>query len=182
MASPAAAPVPPQAPAKAVPRDGMTSRVAAGFVMVLLTCLSGAELGLWFIPFVLGVTVGVFAPRSRGAVVTATVLTVTGGAVAGWAVALWIMALNGLPVGATARAIAALAGLPPYAAVAIAVTLLLAAMQTLAGSWLARAVFPRQLRLPFPRRAPGGPRSKPGWPRRAVSQPAATPHQADPQP
>ena len=40
---------------------------------------------------------------------------------------LWLMALRGLPVGATARAIAALAGLPPYAAVAVAVTLLLAA-------------------------------------------------------
>jgi hypothetical protein len=52
------------------------------------------------------------------------------------------MALSSLPTGATARAIAALAGLPPYAAVAVAVTLLLAALQVLAGAWLARAVFP----------------------------------------
>jgi hypothetical protein len=41
---------------------------------------------------------------------------------------------------ATARAIAAFAGLPPYAAVIIVVTLLLAAAQALAGAWLARAV------------------------------------------
>ena len=51
--------------------------------------------------------------------------------------------LAGLPAGATARAIAALAGIPPYAAVAIVVTLLLAALQTLVGAWLARAFVPR---------------------------------------
>lgn len=172
MASPATGQVPPdtpqEAPVRAAPRGTAASRFAAGFLLVLLTCLSGAELGLWFVPFVLGVAAGAFAPRARGTVLTGTVLTVTGGAVAGWAVALWIMALNGLPVGATARVIAALSGLPPYAAVAIAVTLLLAALQALAGIWLARAVFPRQLRLPFPCRGRG--------------QPGGTAHPADPQP
>jgi hypothetical protein len=149
MASPTAAPVPAQDPAKALPRGTAASRFANRLLMVLLACLSGAYLGLWFVPFVLGVATGVFAPRSRGAV-----LNVTAGAVAGWAIALWIMALNSLPVGATARSIAALAGLPPYAAVAVTVTLLLAALQALAGSWLARAVFPRQVRLSFPGRHP----------------------------
>jgi hypothetical protein len=172
VASPVAGQVPPETPQeapaqRAVPRGAAASRFAAGLLLVLLTCLSGAELGLWFVPFVLGVAVGVVARRSRG-----TVLTVTGGAVAGWAAALWLMALSGLPVGATARTIAALAGLPPYAAVAIAVTLLLAALQALAGSWLARAAFPRQLRLPFPRRGPGQPGGQPG----------DTVHPADPQP
>jgi hypothetical protein len=100
-------------------------------------------------PFALGVAAGAGWPRSRPAV-----LVVAAGAVAGWALALWKMALDGLPVGATARSIAALAGLPPYAAVAIAVTLLPAALQALAGGWLARAVFPRQVRLPFPGRHP----------------------------
>ena len=66
------------------------------------------------------------------------------GAIAGWAVPLWILALRGLPAGATARAIAALAGIPPYAAVAVVVTLLLAALQTLVGAWLARAFVPRR--------------------------------------
>jgi hypothetical protein len=152
MASPAAGPdrvAVTAAPAGAVRRGPAAPRFARGFLLVLLSCLSGAYLGLWFVPFVVGAGVGVFAPRGRGAV-----LTVTAGATAGWAIALWIMALNHLPVGATARAIAALAGLPPYAAVAIAVTLLLAALQALAGAWLARAVFSRQVALPFPGRHP----------------------------
>jgi hypothetical protein len=55
---------------------------------------------------------------------------------------LWILALRGLPAGATARAIAALARIPPYAAVTIAATLLRAALQALAGAWLARALAP----------------------------------------
>jgi hypothetical protein len=67
------------------------------------------------------------------------------GAVAGWALPLWILALRGLPTGATARAIAAFAGIPPYAAVAVVVTLLLAGLQTLVGAWLARALAPRRL-------------------------------------
>jgi hypothetical protein len=154
MASPAAGPdrvAVPAAPAGAVRRGRgpAAPRFAAGFLVVLLFCLSGAYLGLWFVPFVLGVLAGVFASRAGGAV-----LNVTAAAVAGWAIALWIMALNHLPVGATARTIAALAGLPPYAAVMVAVTLLLAALQALTGNWLARAVFPRQVRLPFPGRHP----------------------------
>jgi hypothetical protein len=65
-------------------------------------------------------------------------------AVAGWALPLGILALRGLPAGAAARAIAAFAGIPPYAALAVVVTLLLAALQTLAGAWLARALVPRR--------------------------------------
>jgi hypothetical protein len=57
---------------------------------------------------------------------------VAAGAVAGWAVSLWVIAWEGQPAGAAARAIAALSGLPPYAAVTVAVTLL----QALAGGWL----------------------------------------------
>jgi len=161
MASPAAGQAPREAdqarPASRVPAPAVP--LAAGFAVAALLSLGGAYLGLWFVPFALGVAAGAFLPRARGTALTGTaltvtVLTVTGGAVAGWAIALWIMALNSLPVGATARSIAALAGLPPYAAVAVAVTLLLAALQALAGTWLARAVFPRQVRLPFPGRHP----------------------------
>ncbi|MGA9833362.1 MAG: hypothetical protein WBQ71_19780, partial [Trebonia sp.] len=61
----------------------------------------------------------------------------------GWAIPMWLLALRGLPAGATARAIASLAGLPPYAAVTIVATLLLAALQPLAGAWLTRALLPR---------------------------------------
>jgi hypothetical protein len=39
--------------------------------------------------------------------------------------------------------IAALVGLPAYAAVGIAVTLLVAVIQVLAGTWLGRALTPR---------------------------------------
>ncbi|HET6190760.1 MAG TPA: hypothetical protein VFE59_27635, partial [Trebonia sp.] len=61
----------------------------------------------------------------------------------GWAVPLWALALDGQPVGATAKVIAGLAGLPPYAWVTVTVVLLLAALQVLAGAWLARGVIPR---------------------------------------
>jgi hypothetical protein len=139
MASAAAAPAASPAPADADVRGSAAPRLAMDFIGVLMLCTGGAELGLWFTPFVLGAVVTAFRPRSR-----ALVVAVAAGTVAGWAVALWLMALEGLPAGATARSIAALAGLPPYAVVAIAVTLLLAALQALAGSWLARALLPRQ--------------------------------------
>ncbi len=64
------------------------------------------------------------------------------GATLGWAIPIWALALDGQPVGATARSIAALAGLPPYAGVTVAVVLLLAALQVLAGAWLAHGVIP----------------------------------------
>lgn len=67
------------------------------------------------------------------------------GATAGWLIPVWVLALRGQPVGATGRAIAALAGLPPYAGVTLAVVALLAALQVLTGAWLAHAVFPRAL-------------------------------------
>jgi hypothetical protein len=56
---------------------------------------------------------------------------------------LWLLALDGQPAGATARTVAALAGLPPYAGVTLAVVALLAVLQVLAGAWLARAIIPR---------------------------------------
>ena len=149
MASPVAGSAPSAVPAQTAPSAKAARRLAADFAVAALLCLGGAYLGLWFVPFLLGAAAGAFRSRSRGAL-----LAVTAGAAAGWAIALWAMALDGLPVGATARTISALAGLPPYAAVVVAVTLLLAALQALAGTWLARAVFPRQVRLPFPGRHP----------------------------
>ena len=119
----------------------MTRRLAA-LVLALAASSLGAYLGAWWVPFPVGVAVGL--PVVAGRLGRGGVLAVTAGAVLGWALPLWTMALSSLPAGATARAIAALAGLPPYAAVAVAVTLLLAALQVLAGAWLARAVFPAQ--------------------------------------
>jgi len=65
-------------------------------------------------------------------------------AAGGWLAVLWALALDGQPVGATARAVAALAGLPAYAWLTVVVVALLAALQVLAGAWLARAVIPRR--------------------------------------
>jgi hypothetical protein len=115
-------------------------RRLTALVIALAACSLGAYLGAWWVPFPVGVTVGL--PVVAGRVGRGGLLAVTAGAVLGWALPLWTVALSSLPAGATARAIAALAGLPPYAAVAVAVTLLLAALQVLAGAWLARAVFP----------------------------------------
>jgi len=85
------------------------ARRLAEFLLTALLCWGTSRLGLWFVPFVAGAWFGVLPPR-RGAVLTAAVA-----AVAGWGVSLWLLARESLPVGATARAIAALAGLPPYA-------------------------------------------------------------------
>ncbi len=114
-------------------------RRLATFVVVALVVAATAAVGLWFVPFVAGVAAGLLSLRQPRVVAAAVA-----GAVAGWALPLWILALRGLPAGATARAIAALAGIPPYAAVAVVVTLLLAALQALGGAWLARALAPRR--------------------------------------
>jgi hypothetical protein len=106
-------------------------------VTVAVVVAATAAAGAWFVPFVAGVAAGLLSLRWPGVVIAAVL-----GAVAGWALPLWILALRGYPAGATAHAIAALAGLPPYAAVTIVATLLLAALQALAGAWLARALAP----------------------------------------
>jgi len=122
---------------------------AAVLVTAAAACAVGAWLGAWWVPFVTGLSAGALGPGAfwagfrdaggprprRG-----LVLTAAAGAVLGWLLVLWLLALDGQPAGATARTVAALAGLPPYAVVAVAVTLLLAALQVLAGAWLARAV------------------------------------------
>jgi hypothetical protein len=68
-------------------------------------------------------------------------------AAAGWAIPLlWEAVLAHQPYGAVAREIAALGGLPAYAATGVAVTLLIAAVQAVVGYWLGRAVTPRPSR------------------------------------
>ena len=89
---------------------------AAAFVVLTALVAATAEAGAWFVPFIVGVAAGVASLRWRRMVVLAVFA-----AVAGWALPLWLLALRGLPAGATARAIAGLAGLPPYAAVTVVV-------------------------------------------------------------
>ena len=113
-------------------------RLAALVVAAAATAL-GAWLGAWWVPFLVGLAASaVGRAGARG-----VVLPAVAGAILGWAVPLWALALDGQPVGATAKVIAGLAGLPPYAWVTVTVVLLLAALQVLAGAWLARGVIPR---------------------------------------
>lgn len=115
----------------------MARRLLVFVVAALVTGVT-AQLGLWFVPFVTGVLAGLLSLRWRH-----VVLVAAAGAVAGWGLPLWILALRGFPSGATARAIAAFAGLPPFASITVLVTLLLAFLQSVAGAWLVRAFAPR---------------------------------------
>ncbi|HSZ39368.1 MAG TPA: hypothetical protein VK817_05370 [Trebonia sp.] len=108
------------------------------FVVAALVTGATAQLGLWFAPFVVGVLAGLLSLRWRH-----VTLVAAAGAVAGWGLPLWVLALRGFPSGATARAIAAFAGLPPFASITVVVTLLLAFLQAVVGAWLVRAFTPR---------------------------------------
>lgn len=114
----------------------------------LLACVAGVALvaagglaGVWYLPFLAGVAVGVAARYGYWRLRASLPATVAIAA-AGWGAALWWLVLHGLPDGAVAREIAALAGLPPYAALAVAVTVLVAVIQAVVGLWLGRALLP----------------------------------------
>lgn len=105
----------------------------------------GAMLGLWFMPFLLGLATGV-AMRWGGWRLRATLPAVLIMAAAGWALALWAAAMRAMPVGPTARTIAHVAGLPAVAALIVGITLAVSVVQGLAGLWLGRAIAPRRAR------------------------------------
>ncbi|MET9319558.1 hypothetical protein ABZX75_05085 [Streptomyces sp. NPDC003038] len=115
-----------------------------------VTILGGAALvwlgtlaAMWFLPFLVGAVTGVVSTftaggRPRGYLVASCA------AALGWALPLGVQALGGAPVGEVARTTAALAGLPPLAAVAFGLTFLVAVVQALAGVWFGRTVVPRR--------------------------------------
>lgn len=110
----------------------------AGTALIVL----GAAAGLWFAPFVIGLATGLAAlPGGWRLRVTVPVTLVM--AVGGWGVVLWSQSRRGLPVGSTARTIAAVAGLPASSATGLGLTLAVAAVQALAGLWFGRALTPR---------------------------------------
>jgi hypothetical protein len=119
----------------------------------LLACLAcaaviaaGALAGLWYLPFLAGLAAGLVARygRLRLRVTLPAVVIV---AAAGWGAALaWLALRDKLPEQSVARSIAALGGLPAHAAVGIAVTLLVAVIQAVAGLWLGRALAPGHAR------------------------------------
>ncbi len=115
--------------------------VLAGALVIALT----AELGWWFVPFLAGLAVGLIA-RRLGWRLRRTIPAVLVMTLVGWGVPLyWPVLVQGQPAGATARVIAALAGLPPYAFTGVLVTLLVAVLQAVVGLWLGLALMPRAL-------------------------------------
>ena len=122
---------------------------ASGWILAAVTAtilIAGAALaGIWYMPFVVGFATGV-AMRWGGWRLRVVAPAVTVMTVAGWGVALLVSALRGLPVGATAQAIAVIAGLPGVAALTVAITLAVSALLGLAGLWLGRALAPRPAR------------------------------------
>jgi hypothetical protein len=117
-----------------------------GFFAGIAVIVAGAWFGLWFLPFVVGVVAGL-ADRFGNWGGRIMLPAVAAMAVVGWAIPLCWSALHGEPLAATARVVAALAGLPPYAALAITLTLLVAVIQAAVGLWLGRALTPRRPEL-----------------------------------
>jgi hypothetical protein len=100
---------------------------------------AAAALHVWFAPFVVGVAIGALAGMSRVRARAAVLPTVVA-AVGGWMIPLLWRAIEGQPVVATARVVAALAGLPPTGWLVIGVCLIIAAVQGLLGVWWARSL------------------------------------------
>jgi hypothetical protein len=122
-------------------------------VLWLLACLAcaailglGALAGLWYLPFLAGLATGVAARYARLRL-RVTLPAVVIAAAAGWGAALaWLALRDGLPEQSVARTIAALGGLPAHASAGIAATLLVAAIEAVAGLWLGRALAPGHAR------------------------------------
>jgi len=112
-----------------------------GLLAGVLLIVGAAEVGWWFMPFVVGLLAGLANHVGRWPTWIA-LPAVAAISAAGWAVPLWWSVLRGAPYGAEARVIAALLGLPAYAAVGVALTVLIAVAQGMAGYWLGRALTP----------------------------------------
>ncbi|MGA3154068.1 MAG: hypothetical protein ACLPN6_16505 [Streptosporangiaceae bacterium] len=122
---------------------GPASLWLLGCLLGTVVIIAGVAAGLWFVPFIVGLAAGLanWAGCWRLRVALPAVAAM---AIIGWGIPLWWPALHGQPSGAAARVIAALAGLPAYAATGIAAALLVAVVQGLVGFWLGRALTPRR--------------------------------------
>ena len=143
------APPAPRTPWPAVHYPTWAPRRRGPVFLWLLACLAGAVIvaagalaGWWFLPFLAGLATGLAARYGRLRL-RATLPAAVAVAAVGWGAALaWLAVRDGLPEVTVARSIAALAGLPASAAVAIAVALVVAALQAAVGLWLGRALAP----------------------------------------
>jgi hypothetical protein len=124
------------------PHRWSTSTWLLGLLVGAVVIAVTTAAGWWFVPFVAGVGAGIANWAGgwpcRVALPAAAVM-----AAVGWLAPLWLGVLRGQPYGAVARVIAALTGLPGYAAVGIAATVLIAVVQAVVGYWLGRALTPR---------------------------------------
>jgi hypothetical protein len=108
-------------------------------VLGIAAIWEGLILGLWFIPFIVSVLVGITARWKGGRAMPALALACLMG-LGGWALPLVYLANEGRPVGATASIAAALAGLPSLPAIVLGATLLVPVLQACAGLWLGWSV------------------------------------------
>jgi hypothetical protein len=130
-----------QAGVQAPARRGLLWWIAA-IVLAAALVAWGSVIGLWYLPFTAGVLLGVATRLGRlGLIAGATGLVLLGPGA--WGAVLAAMTLHGEAIGATARIAAAIAGLPPLAALTVILTLLIASLQAIAGLWLGRALTPR---------------------------------------
>jgi hypothetical protein len=121
---------------------GATSGWVLAAIAGTAAIAGGAVIGLWFVPLVVGVLAGAANRfggwRGRVLVIAVSLMTLVG-----WGLPLWWPAFHGVPVGGTARVIAALLGLPAHAIAGVLAALVVAIVQALAGLWLGRAITPR---------------------------------------
>jgi hypothetical protein len=132
--------------------------ICAGLAATVMIAWGAIE-ALWYISLIIGVIAGVAARfgQWRLRVMAPAVVVMCA---AGWGAALIVPAVRGLPIGATARTIAGVAGLPPMLVVGVGITLAVSVVQGLAGLWLGRALTPypaRSLALPRLRDRGSGP-------------------------
>lgn len=142
-------PSPPRAAPPGPHYPSFTPRHRGPVLLWVLACLVtaaliavGALAGWWFLPFLAGLAAGLAAGPGQWRLRVSLPVAACVAAV-GWGAALWWQVMHGLSYGAVAVVIAALAGLPPHAWAAIAVTLLVAVIQAIVGLWLGRALTPR---------------------------------------
>jgi hypothetical protein len=111
--------------------------LAAGSLLIAI----GAAVGWWFVPFAAGVVAGlanrVGAWRLRVALPAVAVM-----AGVGWVVPLGFMLIRAGQAGGVPRLLSATLGLPRHAVVGIALTVLVAMAQAIAGYWVGRAFTP----------------------------------------
>jgi len=124
-------------PERGLPLSGWLLLLAAGVVLIV----AGASLGWWFMPFVVGLVLGLMN-WIGGWPLRVAVPAVLLVALCGWAVPLAWSLLHGQPERTVAREIAAFGGFSGHSAFGFGVTILIAMVQAVVGYWLGRALMP----------------------------------------